>query len=55
MATNDRTKTEDDYGCYPYEEMKSAHDKIRSGDYPEKPPMTSTDKLMKPQSEELEG
>jgi hypothetical protein len=52
MATNDRKTYEDEYGCYPYEEMKRVHDLQRSGKYPETPEPTTVEKLMRPQTKD---
>jgi hypothetical protein len=47
-------QAEEDYGCYPYEQIKEANDRIHNGTYPEEPETTTTEKLMRPQTEEPE-
>lgn len=53
MAANDRNKDESEYS--PWDCIQEARDKIQGGSEPEMPHMTTTKKLMSPQSEELEG
>lgn len=47
-------QAEEDYGCYPYDQIKEAHDKIHDGSEPEKPTYTTEEKLMRPQQGESE-
>lgn len=47
-------QAEEDYGCYPWDQIKKAHDRIHDGTYPEEPPNEPSDELMRPQQGEPE-